>query len=295
MMDLINKIIKENLKLKAKIDISKIDAGFNNQVYNINNLYIVKICSNNKENFKKEISFYLNNYHNNFIPQLYYFNIEEVPFYAIIQKVEGISLYHLWHTFSESQREKIIKQLCQFMKLIHKEVKAPYDWNSYVKQEFQEKYQKVVQSNIFSSQENRIINAAYNKFDKYFKDEKLFRIHNDLHFDNIIYDGNNIKVIDFERTICAPKDFELNIIDQMIKKPWKYASASTEKYTNIDDYKNIAYYIKKYYPEIVSHPFFKQRLTIYNILYCLRDLVREPNDQKNKKEFMDYILTIYND
>ena len=68
MMDLINKIIKENLKLKAKIDISKIDAGFNNQVYNINNLYIVKICSNNKENFKKEISFYLNNYHNNFIP-----------------------------------------------------------------------------------------------------------------------------------------------------------------------------------------------------------------------------------
>ena len=55
MMDLINKIIKENLKLKAKIDISKIDAGFNNQVYNINNLYIVKICSNNKELFPNYI------------------------------------------------------------------------------------------------------------------------------------------------------------------------------------------------------------------------------------------------
>ena len=61
--------------------------------------------------------------------------------------------------------------------------------------------------------------------------EHLDIIHNDLHFDNIFYKDGKIKIIDFERSMYAPKDFELDILYRMIRKPWKFASEETEQYT----------------------------------------------------------------
>ena len=57
------------------------------------------------------------------------------------------------------------------------------------------------------------------------------------------------KVIDFERSMYAPKDFELHILYYMIRQPWKHANEECEKYTKVEDYKNIMGYIEKYYPE----------------------------------------------
>ena len=35
---------------------------------------------------------------------------KDIPyFYEIIEKIDGISLYNVWHTFNETQREEIIK------------------------------------------------------------------------------------------------------------------------------------------------------------------------------------------
>ena len=47
----------------------------------------------------------------------------------------------------------------------------------------------------------------------------------------------------------APKDFELDILYRMIRKPWEFASEETEQYTNSSDYTNIKLYIEKYYDD----------------------------------------------
>ncbi len=117
--DLVEKIVNTILKQNTTLfginpTVEKINVGFTNTIYNINNSFIVKICtnSNNEDKFQKEIDFYKTNEENNLIPKLYYSSIDkkDIPyFYEIIEKVDGVSLYNVWHTFSEEQREEIIK------------------------------------------------------------------------------------------------------------------------------------------------------------------------------------------
>ena len=65
-----NNIFVENPKVK------KINVGFTNTIYDVDNKFIIKVCTNinNEENFKKEIEFYKANKNNNLIPKLYYSN-----------------------------------------------------------------------------------------------------------------------------------------------------------------------------------------------------------------------------
>lgn len=115
MQDFIKKVL-ENIKptLGSINEVKKINIGFTNTLYSLDNKYILKICSkkDNESNFKKEINFYLENKENNYIPKLIYYSIDKIDvpyFYEILEKVEGLSLYNVWHTFNEDQRINIFK------------------------------------------------------------------------------------------------------------------------------------------------------------------------------------------
>ena len=125
MDEVISKIVEQNKALFGdNPSIERINVGFTNIIYNLSDSFIVKICTdnNNESKFQREIDFYKVNETNNLIPKLYCSNTEklEVPYYyEILEKVEGITLYNVWHTFTEEQREDIIRQLCDAMKQIH--------------------------------------------------------------------------------------------------------------------------------------------------------------------------------
>ena len=115
----INTILKKN-NIKDN-NINRINAGFTNETFNINDEYILKICKNNEneENFKNEIKFYNINSENNLIPKLITFDTTKsiVPYYyEIIEKIQGITLYNVWHKLNENEREYIMKQLCDAIK-----------------------------------------------------------------------------------------------------------------------------------------------------------------------------------
>ena len=132
--------------------------------------------------------------------------------------------------------------------------------------------------------EKGLIENAYSKLPIYLKKEEFVLVHNDLHFDNIFYKDGKIKIIDFERSIYAPKDFELDILYRMIKKPWKFASEETEQYINLKDYANIKSYIDKYYPELTNGKFLSQRLAIYDMIYYLGQLIEYPNSEELRND-----------
>ncbi len=138
--------------------------------------------------------------------------------------------------------------------------------------------------NIFNEEEQKLLNYSYSKFNKYLDSNDFVLIHNDLHFDNIFYNDGKIKLIDFERSMYAPRDFELDILYRMIRKPWKFASEETERYTDSSDYTNIMLYIEKYYPELVSNPNLHQRLAIYDMVYFLEQLVKHPELEELKND-----------
>lgn len=290
MEKIIKQIIDKNQDLFGDTPtIEKINVGFTNTIYNINDSYILKICTNvdNENNFQKEINFYNSNKDNTLIPKLYSSstNKDEIPYYyEIIEKVNGVSLYNVWHTFREDVREEIIKQLCTAMKQIHSNTGEKYDWTTKFKSEFSCSYSKAKELNIFNEEETTLIEHAYSKFERYLESDDFVLVHNDLHFDNIFYDNGKIKLIDFERSMYAPKDFELDILYRMIRKPWKFASEETEEFTDESDYTNIKLYVEKYYPELVNIPFLNERLAIYDMVYFLKHLVRHPEIDELKTD-----------
>lgn len=172
------------------------------------------------------------------------------------------------------------------MKCIHSNTGESYDWIKKIKDQFVSLYEKAKQLNIFSEEEQRLLDCAYVKFEKYLEFNEFVLIHNDLHFDNIFFNDGKIKLIDFERSMYAPRDFELDIIYRMIRKPWKFASDETEQYTNSSDYLNIMSYIEKYYPELVNIPNLYKRLAIYDIVYFLKHLIQYPDIEELKNDIL---------
>lgn len=288
----IENIIEHNKELfgeNAKYE--KINVGFTNTIYIVNENYVVKICTNpdNEKNIEKEINFYKANVGNNLIPKLYYSNVEKdvVPYYyEIIEKLEGVSLYNVWHTLNESQREDIIKQLCDAMKQFHSNVGESYDWTKKTSELFNNLYDKAKELNLFDNEEQEIIDNAYSKFDKYLESKEFVLIHNDLHFDNIFYNDGKIKLIDFERSIYAPRDFELDILYRMIRKPWKFASEETEEYTKLEDYEYIMKYIEKYYSKLIHIDNLYKRLAIYDMAYYLKQYINNSNILELKEDIL---------
>ena len=292
MEDIINRIIKANkILFGSSCNIKKINVGFTNTIFDVNNIYIVKICNNinNEDNFKKEINFYLSNKDNNLIPKLYYYNTdrEDVSYYyEVLEKINGVSLYCIWHTLKEKERENVIRQLCLSLKKIHKNTDIKDNWYNIISNKFNKLYKKAISLNLFSSIEKELIDKAYNKFSYFLGIEEFVLLHNDLHFDNIIYDDGKIKLIDFERSVYAPIDFELDIIYRMVRKPWKFSSEETEKYIRLDDYKNIMEYIRKYYPEMFMTNNLYERLAIYDMVYFLNQYIEYPNISELKEDIL---------
>lgn len=127
---------------------------------------------------------------------------------------------------------------------------------------------------------------SYSLFDKHLESSEFVLVHNDLHFDNIFVDNGRIKIIDFERSMFAPRDFELDIFYRMIRKPWKFASEETEEYTKACHYSNIMLYVNKYYPQLINTPYLCERLGIFDTVYFLAQLVRYPELDELKNDVL---------
>jgi len=94
---IIKKIFNENNIEEVKY-IKKNEVGFTNQVYSINDKYILKICENenNEENFEKEVFFY--NLFGGKIPVpevVFYDNSKQIynKFFMIYSKIQGDNLF----------------------------------------------------------------------------------------------------------------------------------------------------------------------------------------------------------
>lgn len=267
----------------------RINVGFTNVIYTVNDKYIVKICGkeSKESDFLKEVDFYNANKGNPDIPAFYFSDTskETVPyFYEIIEKLDGVSLYNVWHTFSESQREDIIRQLCDILKGIHCVCAPAYDWVEYNKEQFLPLFEKAQQMKLFTAEEEKLLETVYSMFNKYLVSDKFVLVHNDLHFDNLIYKDGKIKLIDFERAVNAPVDFELDIMYRMVRKPWKFASGETEDLTKPEDYESIMAYMGKYYSSLFDAPYIHQRLWIYDMIYFLRQYVNAPQYEDLKDD-----------
>ena len=117
---LIEKILKqEHIPYHT---ITKSTSGFTNQVFFVDDEYVVKVVSKTTkpEKLQKEIAFYRSVKLDN-IPKYISSGVCDGVDYLIISKLKGDSLYSIWHQLDDLTRQKIVANMTEILNNFHKQ------------------------------------------------------------------------------------------------------------------------------------------------------------------------------
>lgn len=109
-----------------------------------------------------------------------------------------------------------------------------------------------------------------------FEDDTDVLIHSDPHFNNLLWDGKTLTLIDFEASTRAPRDRELQtLIDYCWRNPsMVYAQATPQQERKVGraDVTHVVDDIRTVYPEMFEIPNLRQRLEVYDMMTQLHQL-----------------------
>lgn len=276
----------------------RLSAGFTNTVFTVGK-FILKICHDpaNEADFRREGEFLL--LHGGdfpFVPQLYACSCTRIttPFYyEILERIDGAALYSVWPELRKSERQRVIDTLGYMISELHMMKGAKLDWRKINRDAVSAALDAVGGQRCLSGDDLARLRALLPRFDGFFGEaERAVFIHNDLHFDNLIYDRGTLKLIDFERSRYAPPDMELDILLRMCREPAKFAGAEFEPFVRREDYEGIEKRLRKACRELFEAPRLNERLAVYELIYELRQLARYPENAEIKERVMSAALLI---
>ncbi len=285
--------------------IQKIEIGFTNAVFSINNKYILKVCKDikNENRFEKEVFFYELFKDKIPIPKLIIYDETKklCDFkFIIYPKIKGDNLYAIWHILNDDERKHIVKQICGFLRIINNasledftttfNLQSKPNWQKIIVNKIHDSLLKIESENILDT-ESILSIKDYVSNNKHVLIEQNVRIvYWDIHFDNVLVNDNNVVgILDFERTECCSIDFVLDVVKRMVDYPKKYVSAENEQFAVKKDYKNLMTWYKEYYPELFDFEHLDLRLALYSIEHDLDTLIGWPDDIKLKEIIMNTI------
>jgi hypothetical protein len=283
------KIFTKNKLGKVK-SIKKFDIGFNNHVFLINDLFVVKICrdSHREADFKKEIYFY--KFFKNKLPVPKVIKSDTSKrvidrYYFIYRKIEGSNLYSQWHLLRDYQRKTVIKQICDILKKINKVGRnKKIDWHNQRYTSLRNLLIKVKDKKILSLKFTEQINLFIEQYHNILYEQRTGLVYWDLHFDNIITKNSKIVgFLDFEGVEVRSIDNVLDSINRMKDYPQIYASKEYEKSINKKDYAHLLQWFSEFYPKLFDFKDIDKRLALYSIEYDLSLLLDFPHSKDLKK------------
>lgn len=305
----IKQIFLQNNLEEAK-SINKINIGFTNEVYSVNDKFILKVCEDldNEEKFDREVLFY--DFFKNKIPVpnvIVCDNFKRVydKIFMIYPKIEGDNLYSKWHLINNDKRKNIIKQLCGILKIINN---TPYEkflkrlkltplvsWHDKMLNQIRNSLIKIEDKKIISNDFIKAINDFVDENHSVLFEQKIALVYWDAHFDNILIRKNKIVgILDFERTELSSIDFTLDIIKRMLEYPKKYMSEEFEKFAKKKDYAQLLIWFQEFYPELFGFKNLNKRLDLYAIEHSLDDLLYWPNSKDAKQMIANTIKYNFN-
>ena len=199
------------------------------------------------------------------IPKLYFYDVSKkiVPYYyEIIEKVPGNTLYEVWYKFDDKKRKDIIKLIIDVLRSFHKIKMEDNNFLEFIKNSLNDLIVKCKISDINFLKLLELCNI-------YFKDNDYRMIHGDLHFDNFLYDGNKLYLIDFETSKSSPIDYDFRIFNRYSEQPYRWASEKTDMLTVPSDYKKFMDLIIENYQELKNIKYLNERLSVYDIIELL--------------------------
>lgn len=272
MEELIKKICdKCNIKCQK---IEKSVSGFTNITHFVNDEFVVKIINTftKPEKLRKEIAFY-KNVQLDFIPQ--YIDSGEIDGkdYLVIRKLNGQSLYNIWHTLNGIERSNVVNQIGNILNKFHT-LKGDFLDSKFVQTDWISKWQKSFDLNIDILNKRGFDTSTLkdfkeNRLTQLFSQNKPCLVYNDAHFDNFIYDNGKVYLIDFDRVLYCSIDYELLVVSMMIDAPQKFANAEAEPFVKKEDYQTIYSQLKVTSSDMFDFDNIDDRVFIYKFIYKL--------------------------
>lgn len=277
----------------------KIEIGWTNKVYSVNNEFILKVCDDetNEEKFEREVFFY--HYFENKIPVpkiRVYDNSKKIygKFFMIYPKIVGDNLYSKWHLLNDDERKSIVAQLCDILKIISK---SPYDefvkkFNLDVSVSWRDKMVNQIQNSLNEIEKRQLIPPDFIQAIKNFvaennhvlTEQKIAFVYWDAHFDNILVrDTKIVGILDFERTELSSLDFTLDIVKRMVEYPKKYMSEEFEKFAKKEDYAHLLDWFREFYPDLFDFKDLDKRLDLYAVEHDTHTLLDWPDSNEVKQ------------
>mgnify|MGYP005792164481 CR=1 FL=1 len=243
----------------------------NNQTSNrlfVSKSFFIKMYFGKKEFYYYNEIFIYTNLKKDFLPRLIAAGEFSGIKYIIIERIYAQPLFSIWHKLNDITRENIIMQMASILKEINMlNFDKKIDFIEQIELEYNNYIDKVIISNDLKNQ----IVLLHDKIIELLKvDKNRYLTYTDCHFNNFLYDGRKLYIIDFEVLTYSTLDFQLDSINRMVKNPKIEAG---EKYSSnifLSDYKNILKWLKKYYIDMFNFPHIEERLKFYSIVYNLR-------------------------
>ena len=102
-------------------------------------------------------------------------------------------------------------------------------------------------------------------------------IHGDIHFENVLWDGERITgILDFEWARAAAPDLELDVFLRFCAFPFLHVAEDYETVTLPEDYAEVPRWLAEDYPALFANPRLRDRLRVYSLAYDVRDLLLDP-------------------
>lgn len=247
----------------------------NNQTSNrlfVSKSFFIKMYFEKKQFYYYNEIFIYTNLKKDFLPRLIATGEISGIKYIIIERIYAQPLFSVWHKLNDITRENIIMQMANILKEINMlNFDKKIDFIEQIELEYNNYINKVI---ISDDLKNQIV-LLHDKIIELLKaDKNRYLTYTDCHFNNFLYDGKKLYIIDFEVLNYSTLDFQLDSINRMVKNPTIEAG---KKYSNnifLSDYKNILKWLKKYYIDMFNFQYIEERLKFYSIVYNLGIMYR---------------------
>ena len=284
--------------------IEKIEIGFSNDVYSIDDRYILKAgrCGEDDQYLLRDI--YLCDLLSDRVPAPSVIHADATRtlyprVFMIYNRIPGRNLYSRWHLLDVAERRELTRQICEILRRINE---TPYEgfaqefgidtgqsWHDRMRSRISGWIEKVGERGLLSA-EVLARTAAYLEENMHvLREQKIALTYHDPHFDNIIVseDGKRIAgILDFESTDVLSIDYVLDLVRRMVDQPGKYASEESEQFTCKEDYSELMHWYEEFYPEVFDFPDLGKRLDIYTVEHSLAEIFWYPQGTAARQELL---------
>lgn len=262
--------------------IKPLQGGQINQVFLVNNSYVIRIGSGDAafERLRQETILLQSLESQICVPKVYSFGQFGDSVYQIQGFVRGQKLHRIWKNLPPEQKDQIIEDLGSCLKLLHQRTSTGYGRLSGGKMvhtwlEFCEHHLGATLDELKAYRIKldpaivELIQERFARDKEWLREGPPSLIHRDLWLGNILAEGGKITaILDFEFSMYAPVDYELLLVEEFCLYPNDYAEDGNEVYSAAD-FSDYLMLLKKHYPGLFVFQNLRKRLDLYHLDYAL--------------------------